>query len=152
MAQEGNSDMSTKFSTLNVNAMEFVPSFGVPAAPSAPATNATAPETAPAESPVQETAAVEPKSQDASPTKTDEEQPVSVAAATDPIDDKSPDNPGSCSLFVCHNEHGNGIIALETCHRTVSIDDNVFVFGHSGLKRIHLAVKCVCKYAIRFSI
>lgn len=27
MAQENDSDMATKFSTLNVNAMEFVPSF-----------------------------------------------------------------------------------------------------------------------------
>jgi hypothetical protein len=27
MAQENSSDLSTKFSTLNINAMEFVPSF-----------------------------------------------------------------------------------------------------------------------------
>lgn len=98
MAQEGNSDMSTKFSTLNVNAMEFVPSFGM--TPTAPPTNVSppdaAPTDAPTESPVTETAPVESKSQDASPTKTDEEQPVSVAAASESIDDKSPDNPGSC--------------------------------------------------------
>lgn len=29
MAQENENDMTAKFSTLNVNAMEFVPSFGI---------------------------------------------------------------------------------------------------------------------------
>ncbi|XP_055298244.1 eukaryotic peptide chain release factor GTP-binding subunit ERF3A isoform X2 [Sitodiplosis mosellana] len=104
MAQEGNSDMSTKFSTLNVNAMEFVPNFGAP--PSAPTTNAPteAPPAESAESPVQEAAPVEPKSPDASPTKTDEEQPVSVAAATESLDDKSPDNPESEMLDSWEDE------------------------------------------------
>lgn len=92
MAQEGNSDLSTKFSTLNVNAMEFVPSFCTNSPPSA---------TAPAEdaATVEEPAPVEPAVQDASPTKTETEPPVSEsvseAATTQPIADKSPDNPGT---------------------------------------------------------
>lgn len=84
MTQEGNSDLSTKFSTLNVNAMEFVPSFcssaTSPAAPDVPA-ETSVDESVPAEAP-------------SSPTKTDEEQPISIAAPTESIDDKSPDNPG----------------------------------------------------------
>lgn len=40
MAQENDTDLSTKFSTLNVNAMEFVPSFCMQG------TTATAPATA----------------------------------------------------------------------------------------------------------
>lgn len=89
MAQEGNQDMSTKFSTLNVNAMEFVPSFCT----NAPAAAAPSPAT-PVEPPADEPVIDEPKSQDASPTKTDEEQPVSVAMPSETIEDKSPDNPG----------------------------------------------------------
>lgn len=100
--QEGDSDVSTKFSTLNVNAMEFVPSFCT----NAPPTSATADEsqaTAPpaATTPVEESA-VEldntPKSPDASPTKTNAVPPVSVPATTEPIDDKSPDNPGAYTI------------------------------------------------------
>lgn len=90
MSQEGNSDLSSTFSTLNVNAMEFVPSFctsSPPAAVDAPAT--------PTEPTAVEPVTAEPTSQDASPTKTDEDQPVSVAAPTESLDDKSPDNPGS---------------------------------------------------------
>lgn len=91
MAQEGSSDLSMKFSTLNVNAMEFVPSF---------CSNVQSPADPTADSPVDQppiekpTDATEPTSQDVSPTKTDDEPPVSVAAPTESIDDKSPDNPG----------------------------------------------------------
>lgn len=91
MAQEGSSDLSMKFSTLNVNAMEFVPSFCTNA-PSAAAPTTDSPEDQP---PIEKpTVASEPTSQDVSPTKTDEEPPVPVAAPTESIDDKSPDNPG----------------------------------------------------------
>lgn len=95
MAQEGgDSDLSTTFSTLNVNAMEFVPSF-CSNAPTGTTPEAAAAAATPAETPTDEPAPTEaPTSQDASPTKTDEEQPVSVAAPTESIDDKSPDNPG----------------------------------------------------------
>lgn len=94
MAQEGNSDLSTKFSTLNVNAMEFVPSFCSSLPPTASSTAAPNPDT-PTETTTEEIKPSEvPSSQDASPTKTDDEQPTSVAAPTESIDDKSPDNPG----------------------------------------------------------
>lgn len=97
--QEGNSDLSTTFSTLNVNAMEFVPSFSTNAPSGAvPEDEVTPPKNA---TPVDETA-VEPDtntplSQDTSPTKTNAEPPVSVPTTTEPMDDKSPDNPGICS-------------------------------------------------------
>lgn len=99
--QEDNSDVSTKFSTLNVNAMEFVPSFCTPGPPTATSEDqATAPT---ATTPVDESA-VEPDntpmSQDASPTKTNAEPPVSVTAITDLLDDKSPDNPGMYNGIV----------------------------------------------------
>lgn len=48
--------------------------------------------------------------------------------------------------------HCSNISVLETCHRTISIDGNVFVFDQSGLKRIDLAVKFVGEFMIRFSI
>lgn len=102
MAQEGNSDLSMKFSTLNVNAMEFVPSFCTNSPPSA---GAPAETTTPAGTPVDEPATpVESAVQDASPTKTEAEPPVSVAAPTEPIADKSPDNPGAfkLSFFLVH--------------------------------------------------
>lgn len=94
--QEGNSDVSMKFSTLNVNAMEFVPSFctNTPASETSEG-QATAP--AAATTPGDESGAEPvntPVSQDASPTKTNAEPPASVAATTEPMDDKSPDNPG----------------------------------------------------------
>lgn len=97
--QEGNSDLSTKFFTLNVNAMEFVPSFcgNAPsaAAPDSEAATATAPT---ANEAVDESVPEPdntPKSQDVSPTKTNDELPVSVPAPTELMDDKSPDNPGA---------------------------------------------------------
>lgn len=103
MAEEGNQDMSTTFSTLNVNAMEFVPSFCT----NTPATATAAPSSdTPVDPPADEPVTVEPKSEDASPTKTDEEQPVSVAMLSESIDDKSPDNPGTStnSKIICFEE------------------------------------------------
>lgn len=38
MAQDNDNDMNTSFSTLNVNAMEFVPSFTSSTAPTPPST------------------------------------------------------------------------------------------------------------------
>lgn len=97
MTQEGNSDLFSKFSTLNVNAMEFVPSF----ASSVPAAAAPATATTPAEStPDAEPASTQPSSQNASPTKTNDELPVAVAAPPETIDDKSPDNPGSYTFIT----------------------------------------------------
>lgn len=95
--QEDNSDVSMKFSTLNVNAMEFVPSFCTNSPPASETSEHPATAPAAATTPVDESGAEPgntPKSQDASPTKTNAEQPASVAATTEPIDDKSPDNPG----------------------------------------------------------
>lgn len=98
--QEGNSDLSTKFSTLNVNAMEFVPSFCTNATPTATSENeATAATATPATNNSVDETAVEsdtntPMSQDASPTKTNVEPSVEVSSPTERIDDKSPDNPG----------------------------------------------------------
>lgn len=95
MSQEGNSDLSTKFSTLNVNAMEFVPSFCSNVPPTAVSTDSAAAATS-AEVPAVETTRSEtPISRNTSPTKTDEEQPTPVAVPTELFDDKSPDNPGS---------------------------------------------------------
>lgn len=115
--QEDNSDVSMKFSTLNVNAMEFVPSFctNTPASET-PEGEATAPAPA-AATPVDESG-VEPvntpKSQDASPTKTNAEPPVSVAATTEPLDDKSPDNPGKYngSVFITDFVPDNFVFVL----------------------------------------
>lgn len=100
MAQEGNSDLSTKFSTLNVNAMEFVPSFCTNSPPSAAAPT----EEASTDTASEEPAPVEPTAQDLSPTKTETEPPVSVAAAIEPIADKSPDNPESEALDSWEDE------------------------------------------------
>lgn len=128
MAQDNDAEISTKFSTLNVNAMEFVPSF------CSNAPSGTTPEAAaatPAETPTDELAPAEaPTPQDASPTKTDEEQPVSVAAPTESIDDKSPDNPG---LYHSISFQNQGMCVLHclilACLLTLS-----------GLKRIDPAV------------
>lgn len=85
MAQENNSDFSSKFSTLNVNAMEFVPSFCTSSPPTAAADDVT-------DTPNEGTSTPEAQTpEDVSPTKTEEEpQPVTVAAPTEPINDKSP--------------------------------------------------------------
>lgn len=105
--QEGNSDVSTKFSTLNVNAMEFVPSFCTNVPPTSATSDSEATAPAAETTPVDESSVPPentPKSQDASPTKTNAEPPVSVTATTEPIDDKSPDNPGMYNtIFFSHN-------------------------------------------------
>lgn len=90
--QEGNSDLSTTFSTLNVNAMEFVPSFcsNVQSPAAASATAASGDASVEAVTPDQA-----PTPKEESLTKTDEDQPATVVVPTEPIDDKSPDNPGS---------------------------------------------------------
>lgn len=133
MSQEGNSELGSKFSTLNVNAMEFVPSF-VSNVPATPTSN-----TPPVDSPAtEEPASVEPVIQDASPTKTDEEQPISVAAPTESIDDKSPDNLGLCTFenlydsfhfltFKNATTTSNNNVYKFTCHHTDSIDGTMFV-------------------------
>lgn len=81
MAQDNDSDMSTTFSTLNVNAMEFVPSFVVQDRPEE--TGTTAPPPAPTEDPV-------PPAATASPAKT---------PTKEVIEDKSPENPGKKKSF-----------------------------------------------------
>lgn len=96
------SDFSAKFSTLNVNAMEFVPNFGGATQSSPPAASTTAqPEKInPSASNEAETASSSPPR---SPTPPEESSPVkgesaslpaTVATPTEPLTDKSPDNPG----------------------------------------------------------
>lgn len=76
MAQENDTDLSTKFSTLNVNAMEFVPSFCVPSS----TTTTTATETETETETATATAVVAPTEETAAPTE--------VPAAN------TPENPG----------------------------------------------------------
>lgn len=57
MAQENDTDLSTKFSTLNVNAMEFVPSFCVPSSTTTTTATETETETETAVVQTEETAA-----------------------------------------------------------------------------------------------
>lgn len=119
MSQEGNSDLSSSFSTLNVNAMEFVPSFCTNSPPAADAPAAAAS----ADTPVEQPAPAEPAVQDASPTKTEAETPVAVAAPVEPVADKSPDNPGSlqfCSLSLSNKNSEKKIGNRETCQRVSS--------------------------------
>lgn len=104
MAQPNESDLSTKFSTLNVNAMEFVPSF-CSSQPSATPSGET-------ESPPEqlsptidvEVAAVDsdvppppPPTTVPEPTGTPSEELTTItttATTTELIDDKTPENPG----------------------------------------------------------
>lgn len=91
------SDFAMKFSTLNVNAMEFVPNFGSPPndTPAEDTTDAPANPAAPAET---ETATSSPSksatpSEQPSPTKSEtvaEPAVVAVATPTEQLTDKSP--------------------------------------------------------------
>lgn len=97
MAQEN--DINTKFSTLNVNAMEFVPSFAssgpVTAAPAAEDSEAAVPPaTVPDSSPTDEELPAE--SVPAAAT------PVGTATPTEVLEDKSPDNPGKHGQRKCY--------------------------------------------------
>lgn len=78
MAQENESDMSSTFSTLNVNAMEFVPNFSQPdrVVPEPTGTDSPPP------APLDDTTT---PAKTASPAKT---------PTNDVIEDKSPINPG----------------------------------------------------------
>lgn len=87
MAQQNDGDLSSKFSTLNVNAMEFVPSFCLPAAPSAAEEDVSSEEP----SPTVESAPAEPKS--AAETPTDDVAAI-TATPTQTADDKTPENQG----------------------------------------------------------
>ncbi len=69
MAQENDNDMNASFSTLNVNAMEFVPNFFCAGAPTPPTINTDEME--------------------------DEAIPAAIVAIlTDPVSDKTPENVG----------------------------------------------------------
>lgn len=104
------SELGSKFSTLNVNAMEFVPNFGPPtAAPASaePSANVAAP-VAGADT---ETASSSPAksitpTEQPSPAKSDSATaPVAaIATPTEQLTDKSPDNPGLCVQvrWCCH--------------------------------------------------
>lgn len=90
MAQQNDGDMSTTFSTLNVNAMEFVPSFCTPATAPSSADDDNVLSEEP--SPTNETAPAEQSSTTGTPT---EDAVAAVAAIlSETIDDKSPDNLG----------------------------------------------------------
>lgn len=82
--QENSSDLSSTFSTLNVNAMEFVPSFCSPAPASSGDAEATS--SSPNASTPDEKTPIE----DVSPTKTEETPQTVVAAPTATLDEKSP--------------------------------------------------------------
>lgn len=84
--QENSTDLSATFSTLNVNAMEFVPSFCSP--PSASSGGAEATSSSPnASTPDEKT-----PSEEVLPTKTEEtpQNVAEVAAPTAILDEKSP--------------------------------------------------------------
>lgn len=100
MAEE--SDLAKKFSTLNVNAMEFVPSFCTGPTAASPGGDSTPVAPEPSQNSSEATTPVEAQTPvDQSPTKTDNEpQPVTVAASSEPISDKSP---GECSNLVFLN-------------------------------------------------
>lgn len=94
MSQENESDLSTTFSTLNVNAMEFVPSFCVP-----PATATESPQSTPKPADVESSPVV-------SLTPTEElttltATAIATATPTDIIEDKTPENPGK-QLLIHH--------------------------------------------------
>lgn len=84
--QENSSDLSASFSTLNVNAMEFVPSFCSPAPASSGGAEATS------SSPNASTPDEKAPSAEVSPTKTEEspQNVATVAAPTATLDEKSP--------------------------------------------------------------
>lgn len=95
MAQENESDFSSKFSTLNVNAMEFVPSFCSPTPP----TNTTTTTAAVAAAPVPEPSPSPPLVEAAATTigtedSGEEERTMATAATTEIITDKTPENAG----------------------------------------------------------
>lgn len=87
MAQE-KTDLSSSFFTLNVNAMEFVPSF-VTATPPAPQTEAPSPAEAPPTPPADPEPAndIEPQAEAPEPT-------VVIATVKEALSDKTPENPG----------------------------------------------------------
>lgn len=84
--QENSSDLSATFSTLNVNAMEFVPSF----LPSSPAPASSGDAEATSSSPNASTPDEKTPSEDVSPTKTEETPQTVVATPTATLDEKSP--------------------------------------------------------------
>lgn len=96
MSQENSSDLSTKFSTLNVNAMEFVPSFAsaTPAPAAAPVAASDAVPSPATESPIPTPIPVETPTEDLSPTKSDSEAKPVTATPLENVQDKSPENPG----------------------------------------------------------
>lgn len=115
MAQDSSnsSDMATKFSTLNVNAMEFVPSFSIQ--PTAAAFSAETDssvtgtdntetiETETSSSPIKSSTTT--PTEDKSPTKSENEQlqPITEATPTESLNDKSPENPGVYAMHVNHS-------------------------------------------------
>lgn len=114
MAQDSSnsSDMATKFSTLNVNAMEFVPSFSIQPAAVSAETDSSVTGTDNTETIETETSSSSPiKSstttpiEDKSPTKSENEQPqpITEATPTESLNDKSPDNPGMYAIHVNHS-------------------------------------------------
>lgn len=94
MAQQSD-DVSTTFSTLNVNAMEFVPSFCSPpnaadSTTSEPSAAATEKTDSPQKSPTKEAAPDEPTSG-----SSNEEN---IAVIADILNDKTPENPGDFTI------------------------------------------------------
>lgn len=99
MAQPNEGDLSTTFSTLNVNAMEFVPSFcsSQPSATPAPTDEPTPDQPSP-------TADVGGDDNDATtvpePTGTPSEDiTTTTATTTELIEDKTPENPGEHVVY-----------------------------------------------------
>lgn len=98
MAQPNESDLSTKFSTLNVNAMEFVPSFcsSQPSATPSAETESPPEQLSPTiDVEVAVDSDVPPPTTVPEPTGTpSEELTTTTATTTELIDDKTPENPG----------------------------------------------------------
>lgn len=92
MAQPNESDLSTTFSTLNVNAMEFVPSFCSSQPSPSPAATETTTEQS---SPTTDVATDDiPNTVPEATGTISEEITTTTATTTEPIEDKTPENPG----------------------------------------------------------
>lgn len=106
MAQQNESDLSMKFSTLNVNAMEFVPSFVQDRGATAPTEDTQSPP-----QPVSAEDSPAPAEKQASPAKT---------PTNDVIEDKSPENPGK-KMITKNSNQKNFFYLLYCCRVVISL-------------------------------
>lgn len=117
MAQEGGSDFASKFSTLNVNAMEFVPSFCTAASATPPSPPPPTNTTTTTVANTAEPAAAIPASKTTTTAADDdddggEEQrttTMATAATTEVIAEKTPENAGKYDCFVSSPKQGTNV-------------------------------------------